>query len=425
MTDCKSTITNFSKRIHTVCQLYHRLFTATTIVLVSHTFGTSVHAEFEYIKIGDPTFEPTRFAMGPVTLERTATGGDDFRRLAGEWRSAALGDHFVLSEDPLDKILYPGERHAGPFDDEVLRAYAGHGQIQTDVITATETRGRRTMQSAFAFVPNGTASVGNSPDTAPIIPEDVFPLQYRQILTRNGEVDFEDNKEFRALSDAGVLTDQNGVIRDFTDSAWSHLVIASGVGAAPDYPTTDLIGNFERRETILDASGENGWEIISRWEVVRRASRLDGDLSHNDELDLHDLNILIQNVAVDATNPKLDLNDDDAVNFEDVRYWVSDLKNTWIGDANLDGVFNSGDFVDVFTAGKYETDAIARWSEGDWNSDERFDSGDFVVAFQGGGYEMGIRQTVAAVPEPSGCLLQTLGLLTIVGMRCSTRRTAA
>ena len=411
MTTSKSKFTDSSHLSITICQLHHRLYTAITIVLVTHAFVTSTRADFEYIKIGDPTFEPTRFAMGPVTLERTATGGDDFRRLAGEWRSAALGEHHVLSEDPLDKILYPGEPHAGPYDEVVLRAYAAHGQMQTDVITVTETRGRRTMQSAFAFVPTGTSSVGHSPDSAPIIPEDVFPLQYSQIIMRNGEVDFEDNKEFLALSEAGVLTDQNGETRDFTESDWSHLVIASGVGAAPDYPVSDLIGSFERHETILDASGDHGWEIISRWEVVRRASRLDGDLSHNDELDLHDLNILIQNVAVNATNPKLDLNDDDAVNYEDVHYWVSDLKNTWIGDANLDGEFNSGDFVDIFSAGKYETDEFARWSDGDWNADERFDSGDLVVAIQGGGYETGTRQTVASVPEPSGLMLSVLGWL--------------
>ena len=32
--------------------------------------------------------------------------------------------------------------------------------------------------------------------------------------------------------------------------------------------------------------------------------------------------------------------------------WVNDLKNTWIGDANLDLEFNSGDMVQVFVAGQ-------------------------------------------------------------------------
>ena len=46
-------------------------------------------------------------------------------------------------------------------------------------------------------------------------------------------------------------------------------------------------------------------------------------------------------------------------------------------------ISNSGDFVEVFTAGKYETDQAARWSDGDWNSDERFDSSDFVAVLMG------------------------------------------
>ena len=82
------------------------------------------------------------------------------------------------------------------------------------------------------------------------------------------------------------------------------------------------------------------------------------------------------------------------------QVWATNLKNTWVGDANLDGEFNSADFVEVFQAGKYEKDELALWSEGDWNADERFDSGDFVAAFQNGGYEMGMRGELAAVPEP-------------------------
>ena len=54
------------------------------------------------------------------------------------------------------------------------------------------------------------------------------------------------------------------------------------------------------------------------------------------------------------------------------RMWVDDLKNTWIGDANLDGEFNSGDMVQVFVGGKYETGEDAGWEEGDWNGDMKF-----------------------------------------------------
>ena len=58
------------------------------------------------------------------------------------------------------------------------------------------------------------------------------------------------------------------------------------------------------------------------------------------------------------------------------------------GDANRDGVFNSGDLVAVFQVGKYE-DAIpgnATWAEGDWDGDGDFTSADIVLAFQYGAY---------------------------------------
>ena len=54
-------------------------------------------------------------------------------------------------------------------------------------------------------------------------------------------------------------------------------------------------------------------------------------------------------------DPAFDLNDDGVVNYADREVWVNDLKNTWIGDANLNGEFNSGDMVQVFSRGKYET----------------------------------------------------------------------
>ena len=62
-----------------------------------------------------------------------------------------------------------------------------------------------------------------------------------------------------------------------------------------------------------------------------------------------------------------------------------------MGDSNLDGEFNSSDFVFVFTAGKYETGEAATWGEGDWDGNQLFESTDFVAAFSAGGYEVGPR----------------------------------
>ena len=82
-----------------------------------------------------------------------------------------------------------------------------------------------------------------------------------------------------------------------------------------------------------------------------------------------------------------------------------------MGDADLDGLFSSGDLVKVFTAGKYDTGEAASWGEGDWNGDLSFGSGDLVTAFTDGGYDAGARAPAAAVPEPS-----TLTLLLMVAL---------
>ena len=141
-----------------------------------------------------------------------------------------------------------------------------------------------------------------------------------------------------------------------------------------------------------------------------------GDFNDNMELDAADIDMLTTEVQAGTNNASFDLDNSATVNEEDRRVWVEDLRNTFFGDANLDGEFNSSDFVTVFGAAKYETGSPATWSEGDWNGDGVFSSSDFVAAFGGGGYEMGPRP-VAAVPEPSARGLAFLGLLGLLAVR--------
>ena len=95
------------------------------------------------------------------------------------------------------------------------------------------------------------------------------------------------------------------------------------------------------------------------------------------------------------------------------RNYIHDVMHTWVGDSNLDGEFNSGDFVLVFTAGQYEDTAAGNstWVTGDWDGDHEFSSSDFVLAFADGGFEQGPRAAVAAVPEPSTVVLLGMGSL--------------
>lgn len=158
-----------------------------------------------------------------------------------------------------------------------------------------------------------------------------------------------------------------------------------------------------RQGTVSGGDDAMGFFDFIHVETTQTAG-LVGDFNANGQLDLADIDLLTSASASNANEARFDLNADQAVNFADIQNWVVTIKDSWIGDANLDGKFDSGDFVDVFQKGKYEAGSAAVWSEGDWNGDGFFTSGDFVVAFQDGGYEGGVRFATAAVPEPSNVL---------------------
>ena len=67
--------------------------------------------------------------------------------------------------------------------------------------------------------------------------------------------------------------------------------------------------------------------------------------------------------------------------------------------------------------GLYETGAAALWADGDFDGNGAFESGDLVAALADGGYEAGPRPAVAAVPEPSSCILLALGMLLVLKRR--------
>ena len=133
-------------------------------------------------------------------------------------------------------------------------------------------------------------------------------------------------------------------------------------------------------------------------------------------LDAADIDDLTARSASGLNPPEYDINLDALVDVGDVNVWVKDLVTSWIGDANLDGEFNSGDLVTVLSAGTYEIDTDAVWSTGDFDGNGRADSGDLVAALSDGGYELGPRAAVASVPEPSSIVIILLGALGATGI---------
>ena len=122
-------------------------------------------------------------------------------------------------------------------------------------------------------------------------------------------------------------------------------------------------------------------------------SRVVGDFNGNGDLDVQDLDLLFAEIRSGRSVDLFDVNGDSVVDSIDRDLWVHDLSNTYFGDANLDGEFNSSDLVSVLAAGQYEDDIPGNsgWATGDWNGDAEFSTSDLVLAFQDGGYELGPR----------------------------------
>ncbi len=140
-----------------------------------------------------------------------------------------------------------------------------------------------------------------------------------------------------------------------------------------------------------------------------------GDFDGDGVLTTADIDLLTNASATNSSDSQFDLNGDAVVDQADVELWITGdaYAKSWVGDADVNGEFNSSDLVLVLSAGNYETEADAVWSTGDFNGDGRSNSSDLVAALSNGGYEQGPRAAVSAVPEPNAAACLWLGGLMV------------
>lgn len=126
-----------------------------------------------------------------------------------------------------------------------------------------------------------------------------------------------------------------------------------------------------------------------------------GDFNGDRILDVVDINGLSAEMIRGTHDARFDLNSDQLVDQVDHRVWVEQIMQTWYGDSNLDGQFDTRDLISTLQRGEYEDEIIGNstWSDGDWNGDGDFTSEDLTFAFKAGGYLGGRRVAVAAVPD--------------------------
>ena len=268
-------------------------------------------------------------------------------------------------------------------------------------------------------VPRLTLQVDPSSGTTAFVNNSTtdFELKYYEIQSPSGSlrVDSWTSLDQQNTSGGGWLENSpNG--NQLTESNFAGVtMLAKGQSLSLGTPfdpngTRDLVARFATTEGLFNVAN-----------VEYGALTLIGDFNTNGILDGPDIDDLTAQSAM-GTNPSAyDLNNDTLVDVNDVNVWVKDLFRSWIGDANLDGEFNSGDLVVVLASGTYELDTDAVWSTGDFNGDGRADSGDLVAALSDGGYELGPRAAVAAVPEPASFGLAIVAGLWILGRRRRVR----
>jgi hypothetical protein len=255
-------------------------------------------------------------------------------------------------------------------------------------------------------------------------------------------------------------TETLSILTEFDDDASNSDddVLTDGGSSATGYESQAVLsdsggglfvrdgGRWKLAGTILSVEGHRNQPDVTRnaifgnltyygdlatyAEQIRSRVRF-GDLDGDQLLTVADVDALIGAINHDEQNRQFDLDHDGSVGSGDLELWVNDVYYTYPGDANLDGLFDTGDLILVLQAGGYEDDVPfnATWASGDWDGDQEFTTRDFVVALQAGGFEAGPRSDaarpadVAPVPEPSAWLLTALGLWSLTAA-VRLRRTA-
>ena len=99
-----------------------------------------------------------------------------------------------------------------------------------------------------------------------------------------------------------------------------------------------------------------------------------GDLNDDGQLDCSDMAILSAFVQIGVYAAQYDMNQDGTLSHSDILYWVTELKGTLVGDANLDGLVDVSDY-NVWNSHRFEFPTF--WCTADFNGDQITDVSDF------------------------------------------------
>lgn len=141
------------------------------------------------------------------------------------------------------------------------------------------------------------------------------------------------------------------------------------------------------------------------------------DFNGDGACDCGDIDALVAEIAAGSNDAAYDLNGDNVVDVMDRDEWLASagaMNNAsgnpyLLGDANLDGSVDVGDF-NLWNGSKFTN--TAAWCSGDFNADGSVDVGDFNI-WNGNKFTS---SDVSVVPEP-GSILLPLALMSILAFR--------
>ena len=314
------------------------------VLMLLWGFTSDSFGEITLEKVGDPVFEVVfdvgRFAVDGSNLASIVPILDD-----------TLGPP-LIAQLPNDSVASGREWDAGPhipvdsLDVSLTRfireQHAAMGVVNTNAHLAEDFGFGNARFNTFHIAAAENAPMGASPtgELVPVIPNDIFPLKVDLRTIQSGIESLPVTWQMQSLSNVGEFTDAHGVDRDFTGLNYDELIFSTWNWPDPNASAQFLVGPWEQRHEIIDRNG-NGWRLSIPFDVVLEATDVEGDLSYSGALDLHDYNILQQNVEVAPAEPhgeflrRLDLNGDNLVNADDTSHLVSLFPETEVSSLSV------------------------------------------------------------------------------------------
>ena len=141
-----------------------------------------------------------------------------------------------------------------------------------------------------------------------------------------------------------------------------------------------------------------------------------GDFDANNVLDSADIDLLLSRIhdldfAADWLPDELfDLNNDALVDVSDVQAWVVDVRQTFLGDADLSGSVEFADFLILSN----NFGQAGSWGNGDFDNNGTVEFADFLALAENFGE---VSDRLAAVPEPTSKTLLVAALFCVLFIR--------